>query len=122
MKKRASIALAITFLMATAATAAENRCGWIVNPTPGNYWLDDKEGSWTIMTQGSDVEAKGAENMPDFSAGQFVRTNGYYGYACTCMSVDVDRAEKRITQIHSVKQLALAKCKGDKSLPKPNVD
>ncbi|MCJ8509358.1 DUF4087 domain-containing protein [Rhizobium lemnae] len=120
--RRTLLAIAAFIAINTAAQAAENRCGWIVNPTPGNYWLDDKEGSWTIMTQGSDVEAKGAEKMPDFSAGQFVRTNGYYGYACTCMSVDVDRSEKRITQIFSVKQLTLAKCKGDKSLPKPKVE
>lgn len=122
MTKLLAFALATTMLIASAASAAENRCGWIVNPTPGNYWLDDREGSWTIMTQGSDIEAKGAEKMPDFSAKEFVRTNGYYGYACTCMSVDLDKAEKRITEIHSVKQLALAKCKNDKKLPKPNVE
>lgn len=122
MKPHILIIFAAALAAANTASSAENRCGWIVNPTPGNYWLDDKEASWTIMTQGSDVEAKGAEKMPDFSAGEFVKTNGYYGYACTCMSVDVNKTEKRITQIHSVKQLALARCKNDKSLPKPNVE
>ena len=122
MKLHLVIAFAATLAAAGTASSAENRCGWIVNPTPGNYWLSDKEASWTIMSQGSEVEPKGAENMPDFSAGEFVKTNGYYGYACTCMSVDVNKAEKRITQIHSVKQLALAKCKNDKSLPKPDVN
>ena len=111
-----------TLLATTIASAAENRCGWIVNPTPGNYWLDDREGSWIIMTQGSDVEARGSEKMPDFSTREFVKTNGNYGYACTCMSVDVNRPEKRITQIYSVKQLAIAKCRNDKTLPKPNLD
>ncbi|MDO1584428.1 DUF4087 domain-containing protein [Rhizobium oryzicola] len=109
----------IAVLSFAPALAAENRCGWVQNPTPGNYWLDDREGSWTIMTQGSDVEPKGVDKMPDFSAGEFVKTNGYYGYACTCMSVETDKRARRITEIISVKQLPLAKCKGDKSLPKP---
>ncbi|MCO5730237.1 DUF4087 domain-containing protein [Rhizobium sp. SSA_523] len=106
-------------LAALPAEAAQNRCGWVQNPTPGNYWLDDRDGSWTILTQGSDVEPTGIETLPDFSAGDFVKTNGNYGYACACMSVETDRAGMRITGIRSVKQLPLAKCSNDRSLPKP---
>lgn len=109
----------IAGLLANPGFAAENRCGWVENPTPGNYWLTDRDGSWTILTQGSDVEPAGVDLMPDFSAGEFVKTNGNYGNACACMSVDVDKTEMRVTQIHSVRQLALAKCQNDKKLPKP---
>lgn len=120
MSKAIILAAAVTAVLSgSTAWAAENRCGWIQNPTPGNYWLDDREGSWTIMTQGSDDEPKGADNLPDFSAGEFVKTNGTYGYACTCMSVETDKRTRRITEIVSVKQLPLAKCKNDKTLPKP---
>ena len=28
------------------AALAETRCGWVVNPTPGNWWLNDRDGSW----------------------------------------------------------------------------
>ena len=119
MKKRLVIGMLVAGFSGGSAIAAENRCGWVQNPTPGNYWLDDRDGSWTILTQGSDVEPAGVDRMPDFSAGEFVKTNGYYGYACACMSVETDKAEKRITEIHSVKQLALAKCRNDRALPKP---
>jgi Protein of unknown function (DUF4087) len=106
-------------LMASQGQAAENRCGWVENPTPGNYWLTDRDGSFTILTQGSDVEPAGIDLMPDFSAGEFMKTNGNYGNACACMSVDVDKAEMRVTKIYSVKQLALAQCRNDRKLPKP---
>jgi Protein of unknown function (DUF4087) len=109
----------IAGLLASPSFAAENRCGWVENPTPGNYWLTDRDGSFTILTQGSDLEPAGVDLMPDFSAGEFMKTNGNYGNACACMSVDVDKAEMRVTQIHSVRQLALAKCQNDKKLPKP---
>ncbi|MGE6740804.1 DUF4087 domain-containing protein [Allorhizobium pseudoryzae] len=114
-----ALALAVGTGLLAAPAMAENRCGWVQNPTPGNYWLDDRDGSWTILTQGSDLEPDGIDNMPDFSAGQFVQTNGYYGYACACMSVETDAAEMRITEIRSVKQLPLSKCKNDRTLPKP---
>jgi hypothetical protein len=37
----------------TAYAAEENRCGWFSNPTPGNAWLKDRDGEWTIGTQGN---------------------------------------------------------------------
>ncbi|WP_051559057.1 DUF4087 domain-containing protein [Allorhizobium undicola] len=104
-----------------SAAAAENRCGWIVNPTPGNYWLDDAKGTWIIMSQGIPDEPEGVDKIGDLSAGDYVRTNGNYGYGCTCMNVDTANRDGVgvITAIHSVKPLALARCRADKSLPKP---
>jgi len=114
--------VAISFFLTLAAgstLAAENRCGWIQNPTPGNIWLDDAHGTWVLSTQGSDEEALGMENIPDFSEHDYVRTNGNYGYACACMKVDTDTATKRIVAVYSFKQLSLAKCQNDETLPKP---
>jgi hypothetical protein len=101
------------------AQAAENRCGWIQNPTPRNWWLQDRDATWTIMTQGPDEEEpEGMDLIPDISEREFVKTNGYYGYACACMSVETDAADERITKILSFKQLKLSQCRNDKSLPK----
>ena len=29
--------------------------GWLQNPTPGNWWLVDRDGEWTIGTQGGET-------------------------------------------------------------------
>ncbi|GLR53712.1 DUF4087 domain-containing protein [Shinella yambaruensis] len=110
----ALLALAATVAM---AEAAETRCGWLQNPTPANWWLDDSEGSWTLMTQGAGEEPAGFDRIPDISAGDYVRTNGNYGYACACMKVETDAAEGRITAIHSVRQLPISQCANDTALP-----
>lgn len=104
---------------APAAMAAQNRCGWLQNPTPGNYWLDDADGSWTILTQGSDIEPDGIDLLPDISEGDYVRTNGNYGYACACLNVETDSTDGRITEILSFRQLQLSKCRKDPNLNPP---
>ena len=98
--------------------AADNRCGWIENPTPGNLWLEDKDNIWTITTQGIDNQPEGIDLIPDFSTHDFVKTNGSYGYACACMQVETD-GDQMITRILSFKQMKLAKCRADKSLKFP---
>lgn len=46
---RSLAAIAVAFsLSAAPALAAETRCGWYWNPTPGNLWLMDKDDTWTI--------------------------------------------------------------------------
>ena len=116
--KKLILALGLcTLFQAGAAQAAENRCGWVENPTPGNWWLRDADGQWTIMTQGS-YEAGGMENIGDISAGDYVATNGNHGYACGCMRVDTD-GEGAITQIYSFRQLSIGKCQNDGALSAP---
>jgi hypothetical protein len=53
--------------------AEENRCGWFSNPTPGNAWLEDRDGEWTVGIQGNH-EAEG--DWPSFKRSQRVVTNG----------------------------------------------
>ena len=110
---------ALLALAATSADAAETRCGWLKNPTPANWWLDDSKGTWTITTQGLGYEPDGIENIPDVSEGDFVHTNGNYGYACACMTVDTDAAEGRILAIHAFRQLPISQCKNDPALSAP---
>jgi hypothetical protein len=103
-------------LFATPSVAAETRCGWFVNPTPGNAWLIDRHGRWTIGLQGSQP-AKG--NWPNFSKGQWVRLNGDYGYGCACMSVKTDRRTMTIARIFTARAVPLRQCRIDRRLKRP---
>ncbi|GAA3112172.1 hypothetical protein GCM10010520_65530 [Rhizobium viscosum] len=116
--KTIAVAAALSLALAVPVLAAETRCGWIQNPTPANWWLDDAQNTWTIMTQGSGHEPEGMDLIPDISEHDYVKTNGNYGYACACMGVETDGKE-RITRILSFRQLALAKCRNDKALKFP---
>lgn len=108
--------------LTVSAIAAEYRCGWLENPTPGNWWLNDKDGSWTISAQGGySVPDKSLDNLPDIKDSEFVRTNIHYGYTCACMSVTVDKQNNLVTAIHNKgKQLTLKKCLEDRNLPGRN--
>ena len=119
---RLAIIVAVFLIAASPALAAETRCGWYMNPTPGNLWLMDKDATWTITSQAEATgpDAEGVENTPDFDDKQFVETNNPgsgYGYGCACMSVTVDKAEERITRVFSGEIKPLSVCKADKSLP-----
>ncbi|MCM2292793.1 DUF4087 domain-containing protein [Allorhizobium sp. BGMRC 0089] len=116
-----AFAPALALFTTQGQAAPQKRCGWIVNPTPGNYWLNDAQGSWTILTQGSPDEPDGMDKIGDLSTGQYVRTNGDYGYACACMKVDTltENGVQRITAIYSFQQLPLKQCQTDTTLGAP---
>jgi hypothetical protein len=99
------------------ANATENRCGWLQNPTPANWWLTDRHGTWTISAQGG-YQARGIDNMPPLSDREYVTTNGSYGYGCACLRVVTDRKQMRIISIQSGRQLPLKTCRQDPNLPK----
>lgn len=110
------LCLFVVLLAAPSQAAIEKRCGWLDNPTPANWWLTDRDGEWGISFQDG-YQANGMENIPDLSVGEYVETNGYYGYACACMDVTADRSTLKITNIYSVEQLPLAACHQDSALP-----
>lgn len=97
---------------------AERRCGWLVNPTPANFELVDRDGAWTLSAQGG-YQAHGMDEMRDMTTAGWVETNGAYGYGCACMSAVVDRAHKRITSFTNATPIPLARCRSDRKLPKP---
>lgn len=97
------------------------RCGWFDNPTPGNAWLTDRDGEWTIGTQG------GPQPIGDWSPaftrrGDFVANNGSYGHGCACMTVRVDAPAMRIVEVRDTAVRPLAACRADRSLPSRDKD
>ncbi len=113
--------IAVTCLISTETFAGGplTRCGWVSNPTPGNWYLSDSDGDWTLATQGGDQEAMGMDVIGDISAGDYEATNGNYGYACGCMKVRDDPSSMRILEVFSFRQSRLSKCANDPNLPSP---
>ncbi|MET0428112.1 MAG: DUF4087 domain-containing protein [Microvirga sp.] len=115
----------VAILVGPPAAAAENRCGWYLNPTPGNLLLIDRDGPWWITSQmqANGPDADGADDKaPNFDARQFVKTqpNGY-GYGCACLTVETDRSANRVTKVVSGSIRPLSQCRADRSLPKPEM-
>ena len=108
--------LAIIPTISLSARATELRCGWLDNPTPANWWLVDRDGTWIIGMQGG-YQADGMENLPFLDEENYVRTNGYYGYGCACLDVTTDPVDQRILVIEDGEALPLNVCTTDPSLP-----
>lgn len=119
-RRVASLGLAIALVFAAPLRAAntEERCGWLENPTPGNWWLRDARGLWIISAQDGPY-AEGVEKMPDPEPEHFVATNGHYGYSCACVSGAFDDHAERMTRVDAARVLSLSVCRADKALPAP---
>ncbi len=97
-----------------AAAAAQNRCGWFDNPTPGNATLVDKDGEWTVGVQGGH-QAQG--KWPAFSKARWVQTgNGSAGYGCACLKMSARPGTQEVANIASARSQPLATCRNDKAL------
>jgi uncharacterized protein DUF4087 len=101
-----------------AARAGERRCGWLSNPTPGNWWLFDGHGEWILAVQGG-YQAPGMDDMPDMSTAGWEETNGPHGYGCACMRLTVDPATRQVTRIADAMPKPLKQCRADPRLPRP---
>lgn len=101
---------------ASAVTA--HRCGWLHNPTPGNWWLVDRQGEWILAEQGGH-QAEGVDEIPDMEAYGWEETNGHYGYGCACMDVTAEPGGTEATRIARVQPKPLKQCRADKALPRP---
>src|SRR5208283_1353890 len=47
-----SVVVGMALVAPLRPALAEERCGWLENPTPGNWWLKDAHGLWIISAQG----------------------------------------------------------------------
>lgn len=101
-----------------AAAKGERRCGWLINPTPGNWWLVDRDGEWILGTQGGEA-ADGMDEMPDMTTAGWVETNVHYGHGCACMTITYDAATKRVVRVADASPRPLEQCRADKRLPRP---
>ena len=103
---------------ATATPVTARRCGWLHNPTPGNWWLTDREGEWILATQGG-RQVEGLDEIPDMSLHEWEETNVHYGYGCACVSVTTAPASAEVVRISDVEPKPLKQCRADKALPSP---
>lgn len=103
-----------------AASEPARRCGWLHNPTPGNWWLTDRDGAWILGTQGG-RQAAGMDDMPDMSALEWQETNGHYGYGCACITLTADPETRDVIRFENPQAKPLAACRADKALPEPGV-
>lgn len=112
-----SLALGALFLIPATAQAAEQRCGWLVNPTPANFTLIDKDGEWVIGTQGGHQADGDTPSWPDNSKDWVAITpERGYGHGCACLTVEVDAAKKEVTKIVASSVRPLTACRADKAL------
>ena len=109
--------LILTIFFAVPALAQPAlRCGWFVNPTPGNAWLTDRDGEWLIGVQGGN-QAEG--DWPTFAKGQWVRRQASYGYGCACLRIVADPVTKDVKSIVSATARPLKACREDRALKEP---
>lgn len=121
---RCALIVAVTAAIAAApalaaAPKSKHLCGWVVNPTPANWWLTDRSAEWIIDTQGG---AQAVGDPPNFSHNKayWVATqpNGY-GYGCGCITATVDANTKQVLRIFKAQALKLQVCRKDKTLVEP---
>lgn len=111
---------AVSAVVTACAMPGQNqevRCGWIENPTPGNWFLSDRDGRWTVGVQDGE-QAAGMDQMPDFSAGEWVASDarGSYGHGCACLTVRDDPAEMKVLALLKIRQKPLNDCRADPAL------
>lgn len=94
------------------------RCGWFDNPSPGNATLADRDGEWTVATQG---EPSATGLWPAFKRSQWIRTgNGNAGYGCACLKAREDTERLSIIHIMEAYANALSVCRRDAKLTEPD--
>lgn len=118
MRMRGLFAALAVMVPALAAAAPERRCGWLHNPTPGNWWLDDRDGQWVLSVQGGEA-VSGMDQVPDMTVRGWVATNGAYGYGCACVTLEAEHATRRVLRVVAAEPLPLQRCRADRSLPAP---
>lgn len=118
---RVGLVLGVAMLVLGGALPAEakpeRRCGWLVNPTPANWWLRDRDGEWVLSVQGRDPVA-GMDEVPDMSTRGWVETNGHYGYGCACLTLETAPGQ-RVVRVLAAEALPLSRCRADRALPPP---
>jgi hypothetical protein len=104
---------------AADAPKVEKRRGWVSNPSPGNWSLIDKDGTWEIAVQGEEGALDGLpEDRPTGKRWWVSGKSGGYGYGCMCLRVSVDKQTMKVLKIDGGKSLPLSTCRRDRSIRK----
>lgn len=104
------------------AGSSERRCGWYGNPTPGNAFLVDADGTWAISSQmqANGPNAHGLDRLSALDDAERTRVgHGSHGDACVCLQARLRPSDMRIVDIESVTPLPLRTCRADAALPPP---
>ncbi len=113
----AAVALPAAAEPTQAKPKVETRCGWFINPTPANAYLEDRDGSWEIGTQGGrQVEG----DWPSFEEKDWLAYDERgYGYGCACMKVVANKETMEILRIVSGQGKPASQCRRDRALTEP---
>lgn len=114
---RLLVAMALGAAMVAPAVAQERRCGWLQNPGPANWYLEDRDGQWELWTQGRAMPP-GMSAVTGMTNRDWVRPSGNYGYGCACLTL-VSDVHGVITRVIASEQLPIARCEADRSLRAP---
>jgi hypothetical protein len=112
-------------MVSTSVAVPRNYCGWLINPTPMNFWLQDRTGIWTLSSMGS-PEVAGFDRI-DTGKGRWLRMaagSPSAGFGCACITGETEiRSDKSrwFTNIQSMRMLAPSVCNNDPGLPKRDV-
>ena len=111
---RLMVAMAMVAALIAPAMAQERRCGWLQNPGPANWYLEDRNGQWALWTQGRAIPP-GMLAVTGMTDRDWVRPSGNYGYGCACLTLVAD-ANRVVTRVTASQQLPIARCEADRSL------
>jgi hypothetical protein len=115
-------AVLCSVMVSSADAAPGRRCGWLMNPTPMNVWLDDADGSWTLSLMGGQ-EADGIEVFHNAKGRWMSMPAGSPSarFACGCITGETEKRADGSTwfkRIATVSLLSPTVCNKDPKLPK----
>lgn len=103
-----------------AAQSTERRCGWIDNPTPANWWIEDRDAAWLLFKQGDlSVSSNGFLDLPAAASRfgeEWVNLNDFNGYGYGCGCVEGQFLDGIAVSIEAMEPLPLARCEVDSAL------
>ena len=111
--KTALLLLSLALPHLSPAAVAEQRCGWVENPTPANYFFVDEEETWTLALQGG-YQAPGMQNLPELT----LVNEGTGRAACACLDLVVSQEKRRVEEVVAATSKPIAECQNNAALPR----
>lgn len=111
----------LIFSLLPTLAFAEMRCGWLLNPTPANWYLEDRDAIWTLSVQGKGGRDNGFYNadMPENLDQTKIGTDQGRDYYCACIRGQVDPKTNWFIEVTSVRYNPMSQCKNDPAINMP---